>query len=42
MKAYTNKTDKIDSRKCLFSEIKANKRPAKKAVRRLNKKLCKI
>ena len=34
MKAYTNKTDKIDDRKCLFSEIRANDKPRKKAVRR--------
>ena len=33
MKAYTNKTDKIDPRKCLFSEIRANKKAGKKAVR---------
>jgi hypothetical protein len=37
MKPYTNKTDKVDDRKCLFGEIKANKRPRKKAARRLAK-----
>ena len=35
MKAYTNKTDKVDARKCLYSEIKANRRAAKKAARRI-------
>ena len=34
MKPYTNKTDKIDSRKCLYSEIKGNNKARKKAARR--------
>ena len=34
MKPYTDKTDKIDDRKCLYSEIKANDKPRKKAARR--------
>jgi hypothetical protein len=34
MKAYTNKIDKIDKRKCLYSEIKGNDKPRKKACRR--------
>lgn len=34
MKPYTNKTDRIDTRKCLFSEIKGGNRAAKKAARR--------
>jgi hypothetical protein len=38
MKAYTNKIDKVDNRKCLYSEIKANDRPRKKAARRIAKK----
>ena len=38
MKAYTNKTDKIDDHKCLYSEIKANDKPRKKAARREAKK----
>jgi len=38
MKPYTNKTDKIDDRKCLYSEIKANDKPRKKAARREAKK----
>lgn len=29
-KPYTDKTDKIDDRKCLYSEIKANDKPRKK------------
>lgn len=39
MKPYTNKTDRIDPRKCLYSEIKKGKRAAKKAIRRVLKKL---
>jgi hypothetical protein len=34
MKPYTDKMDKIDTRKCLFSEINANDKPRKKAARR--------
>ena len=34
MRAYTNKTDKVDSRKCLYSEIRANDKARKKAARR--------
>lgn len=34
MKAYTNKTDKVDERKCLYSEIKGNDKARKKAARR--------
>lgn len=37
MKPYTDKFDKIDSRKCLYSEIRANKKPGKKAARRIGK-----
>ena len=35
MKAYTNKTDKVDSRKCLYREIRGNDKPRKKAARRV-------
>ncbi len=42
MRAYTNKTDKVDSRKCLFSEIRGNERARKKAARRINKALTEI
>ena len=38
MKPYTNKTDKIDERKCLYSEIKGNEKARKKAARRDAKK----
>ena len=38
MKAYTNKQDKIDPRKCLYSEIKGNKKACKTAARREAKK----
>jgi hypothetical protein len=38
MKPYTNKTDKVDNRKCLYSEIEANNKSRKKAARRLAKK----
>ena len=34
MKAYTNKTDRIDDRKCLYSAIKHGNRARKKANRR--------
>lgn len=34
MKAYTDKTDRVDSRKCLFSEIKAGDKARKKAKRK--------
>ena len=37
MKAYTNKTDRLDPRKCLYSAIKKNVKPAKKAIRKLFK-----
>jgi hypothetical protein len=38
MKAYTNKTDKVDDRKCLYSEIRGNDKARKKAARRNAKK----
>lgn len=38
MKAYTNKTDKIDDRKCLYSEIRCNEKARKVAARRDGKK----
>jgi len=38
MKPYTNKTDKVDERKCLYSEIKGNNKARKKAARRKGKK----
>ena len=38
MKPYTNKTDKVDARKCLYSEIKGNDKARKKATRRDAKK----
>lgn len=38
MQPYTNKIDKVDDRKCLFSEIQANDKPRKKAARRKAKK----
>jgi hypothetical protein len=38
MKVYTNKSDKLDDRKCLYSEINANDKPRKKAARRKSKK----
>jgi hypothetical protein len=38
MKAYTNKTDRIDSRKCLFSEITKGNKARKKAKRKQGKK----
>jgi hypothetical protein len=34
MKAYSNKSDRIDDRKCLFSEIRKGNRARKKAARR--------
>ena len=37
MKAYANKTDRIDSRKCLFSEITGSDRARKKAKRKEGK-----
>ena len=39
MKTYTNKTDRIDSRKCLHSETKGGDKARKKAKRRENRKL---
>lgn len=38
MKPYTNKTDKVDERKCLYSEIRGNDKTRKKAARRDAKK----
>lgn len=38
MKAYTNKTDRIDDRKCLYSEINKGDKARKKAARRNAKK----
>ncbi len=38
MKPYTNKTDRVDPRKCLYSAIKKGKKAAKKAARRELKK----
>ncbi len=37
MRAYTNKTDKVDSSKCLYSEIRGNDKARKKAARRIGK-----
>ena len=34
MKAYTNKTDRVDERKCLYSEIKKGDKSRKKANRK--------
>lgn len=34
MKPYTDKTDKVDDRKCLFGEIRANEKARKTAARR--------
>ena len=41
MKPYSNKTDRVDDRKCLYSEIRRGNRARKKATRFLSKKLCK-
>lgn len=38
MKAYTDKTNRIDERKCLFSQINADNKSRKKAARRIGKK----
>ena len=46
MKVYTNKTDRINKQKCLFSEIKkgdkarktANRQEAKKEIRNYEKR----
>lgn len=38
MKTYTNKTDRIDEKKCLFSEIKKGDKSRKKANRQAAKK----
>lgn len=38
MKPYSNKPDKTDSSKCLYSEIKGNELSRKKAARRKSKK----
>ena len=37
MKAYTNKTDRIDERKCLYSEINHGDKARKKAKRKEDK-----
>jgi hypothetical protein len=37
MKAYSNKTDRTDDRKCLFSEIKKGDKARKKAKRKEGK-----
>ena len=37
MKTYTNKTDRIDERKCLFSEINNGDKARKKASRQAAK-----
>ena len=37
MKAYTNKTDRVDDRKCLYSEIKKGDKARKKAKRKEGK-----
>ena len=34
MKPYTNKTDRIDDKKCLYSEIKNGDKARKKAIRK--------
>jgi hypothetical protein len=38
MKVYSDKTVRVDERVCLYSEIKANDKPRKKAARRDAKK----
>lgn len=37
MKPYTNKIDRVDDRKCLYSEIRHSYKGAKKAKRREGK-----
>lgn len=37
MKAYTNKTDRVDDRKCLYSEINKGDKARKKAKRKEGK-----
>lgn len=37
MKTYTNKTDRVDGRKCLYSEIKKGDKARKKAKRKEGK-----
>jgi len=37
MKTYTNKTDRVDDRKCLYSEIKKGDKARKKAKRKEGK-----
>ena len=37
MKTYTNKTDRVDARKCLYSEINAGDKARKKAKRKAYK-----
>jgi hypothetical protein len=39
MKPYSNKSDRTDSRKCLFSEIKKGDKARKKAKRKESKDL---
>lgn len=41
MKPYTNKTDRVDDRKCLYSEIKKGDKARKKAKRKEGKDLIK-
>jgi len=41
MKPYSNKTDRVDERKCLFSEIKKADKARKKAKRKEGKDLIK-
>lgn len=38
MRPYTNKTDRIDNKKCLYSEIKKDDKARKKANRKEGKK----
>ena len=38
MKPYSDKTDKVDERKCLYSEIRGNNKGRKKAARFVAKK----
>lgn len=39
MKAYSNKTDRTDTRKCLYAEINKGNKARKKAARFTAKKL---
>lgn len=38
MKTYTDKTDRVDDRKCMFAQINGGDKARKKAVRRTAKK----